>query len=340
MLRLILVVLGWPLLMVVIASAVLWYRERNPEPPVDHVLTPTQMRSAMQTAHRALAELRALPHEEQERLVAQLRAMQQPPREWLAELEAADYRILCLGEHHEPATRQYLAETFFSRYRVDTLLLEATPAELEQIERWMDDGRDHVPLLAADISDVITAVRRHSPDVVVRGIEETPAQFEARAGREGSRDHSLARNFWQAWQPGRRNVILYGALHCSTDPSWLYHNLREQLPPREDVPMHNVRVLGSDQHEPTRAFVFFLELLGMAREDFVLPDTAAVPDPVRRWFPSFRQQILQRFASLLVFHHDQAELQRLAERERDDAVRVERAPGSSDEWPQWVPAAD
>lgn len=338
MVRLILVVLGWPLLVVVIASAVLWYREQNPEPPVDLVLTPAQIRGALQSAERAVEAFRALPQEEQGRLAAALRRLPQAPASWLADLDAADHRILCLGEHHEPATRRYLAEFFFSDYRLDTLLLEATPAELERIQRWMDDGRDHVPLLEADIAQILEAVRRRSPGAAVRGIEETPAQVEARAGRDGSRDRSLVRNFWRAWQPGRRNVILYGALHCSSDPTWLFHHLREQLPPREDVPMHNVRVLGTAQHEPTRAFVFFLESLGLVRGDFVIPDTRAVPMPVRRWFPSFDQQILRRFASLLVFHNEPAEFERLAEQRLRDAARVERAPGSHDEWPQWVPA--
>lgn len=336
MLRMILVVLGWPLLVLVIVSAVLWYREQYPEPPQDQLLTPSQVRVAMRSAQRALEELWALPPQEQERVLAGLRRSQLSPAQWLAELEAKDYPIVCLGEHHEPATRRFLADVFFSHYRLDVLLLEATPAELERIERWTDDGRDYVPLLDADISAVLAAVRRHSPGAVVRGIEETPAQIRARAGREGSRDRSLVRNFWQAWQPGRRNVILYGALHCTTDPTWLFHHLREQLPPREDVPLRNVRVVGTAQHQPTRAFVFFLEALGMARDDFVIADTDAVPDTVRRWFPSFDQQILRRFSTLLVFHNEPVEFERLVDEGRQRAAA--RAPGSKDSLPQWVPA--
>lgn len=307
MLRLFLIVLAWPLAVLLIVSAVLWYRAASPEQPGDIVLEPIRVQAAQRKADAALERLRELPPAEQHRIVDSMQDALQPPATWLRNLARADYRILCLGEHHEPSTRRFLAESFFNRYPVDVLLLEATPAELVLIEQWLEDGRRYVPLLDADIGAILRAVRKRNPDVLVRGIEESRAQVNSRKEREGSRDRTLARNFWQSWQAGRRNVILYGALHCADESTWLYRHLREQMPAREDVPMRNVRVLGTHQHAPTRAFVIFLDALGMGREDFVLADTGTVSRPIRRWFGVFDQHILQRYESLVVYRMTAAE---------------------------------
>lgn len=335
MLRLFLIVLAWPLTVLLIVSGVLWYRAQHTEPPREIVLEPVRIQAAQRTAEIALERLRALPPVEQQRVASTLDRSLQSPRGWLDDLDRADYRILCLGEHHEPSTRRFLAESFFSRYPVDVLLLEATPGELLLIEQWLEDGRDYLPLLEADIGAVLRAVRRRNPEVRVRGIEETPAQVRSRKEREGSRDQTLARNFWQSWQPGRRNVILYGALHCADDPTWLYRHLREQMPVREDVPMRNARVLGTHQHAPTRAFVIFLQALGMGQEDFVLADTGRVPRSVRRWFDVFDQHILQRYETLVVYRMTAEEL---AAAGQEPGKTLTNAPGSEDLLPQWVPA--
>lgn len=335
MLRLILIVLAWPLTVLLIVSGVIWYRAQFPEPPGEIVLEPIRVRAAQRTAEIALAELRTLSPVEQQRVMDRLDRALQSPRAWLDDLAQSDYRILCLGEHHEPSTRRFLADTFFGRYRVDVLLLETTPDELARIEQRLAEGRDYVPLLDADIGAVLQAVRRRNPEVLVRGIEETPAQVRARKEREGSRDQTLARNFWQSWQPGRRNVILYGALHCADETTWLYRHLREQMPAREGVRMRNVRVLGTHQHAPTLAFVIFLQALGMEREDHVLADTDTVPSQVRRWFDVFDQHILRRYETLVVYHMTSEEL---ADASMQRSQLVTNAPGSEDVLPQWMPA--
>lgn len=308
MLRLFLIVLAWPLMVLLIVSGVLWYRAVFPDPPREIVLEPVRIQAAQRTAEIALERLRALPPVEQHRVVDAIQGTLQSPADWLPQLARIDYRILCLGEHHEPSTRRFLAETFFTRYPVDVLLLETTPAELALIEQWLEDGRDYAPLLDADIGAVLRAVRGRNPDVLVRGIEETRAQVATRKEREGSRDQTLARNFWQSWQPGQRNVILYGALHCADESTWLYRHLREQMPAREGVPMRNVRIIGTHQHAPTLAFATFLQALDMERGDFVLTDTGAIPPSLRRWFDVFDQHVLQRYATLAVYRLTPEEL--------------------------------
>jgi len=331
--RLMLAIFAWPMAVALIASVILWYRAEFPERPADRPLDEVQARQARHSAEQAYARFHALPSIEQERFIRKLDAALESTDAWVDALSAADHRILCLGEQHQPSTRRFLAREVFTRYRVDTLHIEATPRELARIERWLQDGRQHVPLLDADIAVILRAVRERNPDAVIRAIEETGDQAAARQGREGSRDRSLVRNFWQAWQPGGRNVILYGALHCSSRGMWLYRLLREQMPPREDVRMNNVRVLGTEQHVPTRAFVYFLQALQLGGQDFVIRDTESLPPELDQWLPFFSEDVLSRYATVVIFH------QELGGEGRTVVSRpVSNAPGSADVLPQWVPA--
>lgn len=330
--RLILAVFAWPVVVVVLASAILWYRAEFPARPDDHALDPAQSRTAHEAAERALATMQELPPIEQWRLRERLAAALQPVHAWVDDLHESDPRILCLGEQHEPSTRRFLAERILDRYAVDALMIEATPRELERIEAWLREGREYVPLLNADIGSVLRTVRRRNPGVVVRGIEETAAQADARDGGEGSRDRSLVRNFWRAWQPGGRNVILYGALHCSDRGMWLYRHLREQLPAREDVRMRNVRVLGTEQHVPTRAFAYLLHGLQLGQADFAIADTDALPPQLRQWLPFFSEDVLSRYAAVVIFHQQPG-----GGGETGLSRPVSNAPGSADVLPQWVP---
>lgn len=330
--RLMLAVFAWPLVVALIASAILWFRAEFPERPADRPLDEVQARQARHSAVRALDHFHSLSSVEQERFINTLEGALESVDTWVNSLSAADHRILCLGEQHEPSTRRFLAREVFTRYRVDTLHIEATPRELARIERWLQDGREYVPLLDADIAAILRAVRKRNPDAVVRAIEETESQAVARQGREGSRDRSLVRNFWQAWQPGARNVILYGALHCSSEGMWLYHLLSEQMPPREDVRMNNVRILGTEQHVPTRAFAHFLQALQLGGEEFAILDTDRLPAELHRWLPFFREDVLSRYTSVVIFHQEPVETVRTT-----GLRSVSNAPGSADILPQWVP---
>ncbi|MDZ7828804.1 MAG: hypothetical protein U5K33_04710 [Halofilum sp. (in: g-proteobacteria)] len=332
--RLMLAVFAWPIAVALLASAILWYRAEFPERPIDRALDEVQARQARQSAAWALERFRSLPSVEQERFIHTLEDALVSTDTWIDWLITADHRILCLGEQHEPSTRRFLAQKVFPRYRVDTLHLEATPRELARIERWLQEGREYVPLLDADMAAILRTVRARNPDVVMRAIEETSAQAASRQGREGSRDRSLVRNFWQSWQPGGRNVILYGALHCSSRGMWLYRLLREQMPPREDVRMRNVRILGTEQHVPTRAFVHFLQALQLGGEDFAIRDTDMLPPELHQWLPFFSEDVLSRYATVVIFHNASGD----ASRDSGDVYRSSsRAPGSADVLPQWVP---
>ncbi|MDZ7747925.1 MAG: hypothetical protein U5K43_03025 [Halofilum sp. (in: g-proteobacteria)] len=246
MVRLFACVLAWPLGLILLLSLYGWYRAEFPAPPEDPAAPGAIRFPAFQRQARdAITRFGRLSPAEQHAVADGLRAAVRPLDDWLGRLERADYSVVCLGEFHEPDTRRFVAETFLPRYAPDVLLLEATPDGLAWIEDRTAAGREYVPLLGADVAGVLRAARAANPAVAVRGIEETRAQVRTRRRHEGSRDRSLARNFWLAFRPGARHLILYGALHCSDDPGWLYRLLRVQSPPREALRMLSVQVLAA-----------------------------------------------------------------------------------------------
>lgn len=308
MVRLFAYVLAWPLGLILLLSLYGWYRAQYPAPPADPVAPGTIRFPVFQRqAQAAIARFERLTPGEQQHVADGLRAAPRPLDDWFGRLERAHYSVVCLGEFHEPGTRRFVAARLLPRYAPDVLLLEAKPEGLAWIEERTAAGRAYVPLLGADIAGVLRAARAANPAVAVRGIEETRAQVRTRRRHEGSRDRSLARNFWLAFRPGARHVILYGALHCSDDPGWLYRLLRAQSPPREALRMLSVQVLGAHQHGPLEAFVTFLDHLRIARGDFAIPDTRRLPPVVRDWFGLLEQQVLGRMDALVVFREGDAD---------------------------------
>jgi hypothetical protein len=92
----------------------------------------------------------------------------------------------------------------------------------------MDAGRDYFPLLDADIMKILRSVKNRNPAIKIWGIEETDEQQKGQHGHSISRDQSIAHNFWDRFQPGRFHIILFGALHCTNEPNWLFKHLSNQ----------------------------------------------------------------------------------------------------------------
>jgi hypothetical protein len=204
---------------------------------------------------------------------------------------------VCLGELHEESTRNFLAEEFFTNFSIDVLLLETTPKNLKRLIKRMNDGRDYFPLLNADIMKILHTVEDRNPAIRIWGIEETKEQQK----NSNSRDQSIAHNFWQKFQPGRLHIILFGALHCSNEPNWLFENLCNQasFPLKEH--MLNVRVLEEHQNGPVEAFVYFLDQLGIKKKHFVIPNTNLLHPRIYELFQMLDQQTLEKYHSLVVF---------------------------------------
>jgi len=253
-------------------------------------------------AENAVREFSNLPVAEQSALRRNLDNKIVSVASWLDRVRESKVKVLCVGEDHADSTRQFLARTLFSELDVDTLLLEVTPHRLERITQELGWGRERVPLLGADIAEIVRTVRARNPDIELIGIEETQAQRIARQqyDRRRPRDDSIQNNFWRSFRYGPRYVILIGALHCTNREQWFYGSTRRLAPRRVANEMLNIRVVEEHQDGPVEAFVYFLREIGIPRDDFVMVGSQALPPLVREWF-DLLDLVFDDFAVLIVF---------------------------------------
>ena len=254
-----------------------------------------------ESAVKALNHYYGLPECEKTAFLKSLAGGLSSPRSWLTRLEQSKTEVICLGEYHEESTRAFLAEQFFTRLTADVLLLETTPAELKRLLRKMDIGRDYFPLLNADILQILRSATGRNAQIKIRGIEQTSEQERREYAESNTRDRYIALNFWKKFQPGKRHIILFGAMHCTDETNWLFHNLCGQASARLRKRMINVQVLGEHQNGPLEAFVYFLDEIGIEKTHFVVPDTRALPARIYRWFPLLNRQTLKKYGTLIVF---------------------------------------
>mgnify|MGYP003563302565 CR=1 FL=1 len=300
--RVILTVLGGYFLILVIMVAYDWVKEEYPSPPtrpasterVQHPFYHLQAIDALQRFSR-------LPKTEKAAIEESLESSLISMEQWLTSLGQSDNQVMCIGEYHEESTRKFLAEEFFTKVSADVLMVEATPKELKRLLKRMNAGRPYFPLLDADIMNVFRAVRASNPDIKICGIEETDSQQKEQRGISGSREKSIALNFWNAFQPGMRHIILLGALHCQNEPNWLFEILCAQAPLPLTDRMLNAQVLGEHQNGALEAFVFFLDELGVDKQNFVIPDTSALHPRIYQLFELLNRQTLEKYETLIVF---------------------------------------
>jgi len=300
--RVILCVLSGYILILLVMSAHDWIEREYPSPSnAPRNTARIQHPFHHKQAKMALKRFLELPQSERDKVKANLTENLLTMEQWLRKLDQADPSVICLGELHEETTRNFLAQSFFGKYSADVLMLEASGETLGGIMNRMNAGRRYFPLLEADILNVIRSAMARNPEMVIYGIEETRRQEKEQRGQSGSRDRSIARNFWHVYQPGQRHVILFGALHCACVANWLYDNLRSQAPISLRERMLNVRVLGEHQNGPLEAFVFFLDEIGIVTKTFVIPDTAAMPPLVGELFQALARDSFNTFHTLVVF---------------------------------------
>ena len=301
-----LIVLGVPLLAIVLVQAWIVYDDLTEPiagwPPPDERI---QFPDHHPWARRALALFAALPPDERAGLVSGIERAIEPWPRWLEDLNRRKVAILCIGENHEPYLRRFLADRLFATLNADALLLEATPREAKRIRTRVEAGDERVMLLEADIARSLRSALRANPNLVVDGIEERPEQRSERVQQDsGSREDSIETNFRVRYQHGRRNVVLYGAFHCSHRGGWLFRRLRERPPP--DAPADailNLRVAWEHVEAPFEAFLYFLDEIGLPRRDFVITDPNLLPDEIDDWFPFLSANELDAFGAVAVFRY-------------------------------------
>lgn len=300
--RVILSILGGYLIILLFLIAYDWIEAEFPRPADKRPSTGRiQHPFHHEQASDALLRFSRLPKPETDAIKESLESSLISMEQWLTRLDQSDCQVMCIGELHEDSTRNFLAEEFFAKFGVDVLLLEAMPKELKRLIRRVNAGRTYFPLLDADIMKILRTVRAKNPDVKICGIEETDEQQREEHGRSGSRDKSIARNFWKSFQPGMRHTILFGALHCANETNWLFDHLRDQAPLPLKIRMLNALVLEENQNGPLEAFVFFLDEIGIEKKNFVVPDTSALHPRIYELFQLLNHQILEKFSTLVVF---------------------------------------
>lgn len=300
--RVILTLLGGYLIILLLLIAHDWVRKEYPSPPAGPPdTTRIQHPLSHEQAVTALERFNRLPKSERDRIKESLETCLWSLKEWLIDLEHSNYGVICMGEFHEESTRNFLAKEFFTSFSHDVLMLETTPGELEDLRDRVEAGRTYFPLLDADIMNILRTAGARNPDLEICAIEETDKQQEEQRGQQGSRDKSIARNFWSRYRPGKRHVILFGALHCTNEPNWLFESLRAQAPASLKNRMLNAQVLGEHQNGPLEAFVFFLDEIGIDKRGFVIPDTRALHPLIYEWFQVLNHQTLEKYRTLIVF---------------------------------------
>ena len=296
--RVILALFGGYLIILLILSIYDWIAEEYPR-------RPSKPSSSERIQHpfyhekvaKALQRFSQLPEPEKAAIKNNLKSNLISMEQWLTQLGQSDYQVICMGELHEESTRNFLAKEFFAKFRTDVLLLEATPKNLKRLINRMNAGRDYFPLLNADIMKILRTVKYRNPNIKIWGIEETKEQQKD----SNSRDQSIAHNFWDRFQPGKLHIILFGALHCTNEPNWLFKNLCNQASPNVRERMLNVRVLSEHQNGPVEAFVYFLDEIGAVTNHFVIPNTNSLHPRIYEMFQMLNQETLEKYRSLIVF---------------------------------------
>jgi hypothetical protein len=296
--RVILAIFGGYLVLLLFLSIYDWIVEEYPR-------RPTKPTSSERFQHpfyheeviKALQRFSRLPEPEKAAIKNNLKSNLVSMEQWLTHLGQTDYEVICMGELHEETTRNFLAEEFFAKFSTDVLLLEATPKNLKRLIKRMAAGRDYFPLLNADIMKILRTVKDRNPNIKIWGIEQTEKQQK----NSNSRDQSIAHNFWDRFQPGKLHIILFGALHCTNDPNWLFKNLYNQASHHVRERMLNVRVLGEHQNGPLEAFVYFLDEIGIKKKHFVIPNTNSLHPQIYELFQMLNQETLGKYRSLIIF---------------------------------------
>lgn len=246
----------------------------------------------------ALRRFAEYPAADRDRLRKNFRAATVSLDDWLAGLERSSWEILCVGEHHDDVTRNFLSRRFFGRFPLDVLMLEMREPDLEIVSRLVEAGSPRLSLLDADITGIIRSVGQANPDARIYAIEETRGQMLSRLDKKtGSREDSILKNFRAQFEPGKRNVVLYGALHCTDAPQWLFHRIRAEDGIANSLSVNVISANGSGGIE---AFVNFAEDLGLSSPPFAIPRTGVLDRDFYYWFPPLAQ-LFQRYDAAVVF---------------------------------------
>jgi len=208
---------------------------------------------------------------------------------WVREKRRIPAHLICLGENHDNQTRTFLAQHVFPSLPPDHLMIEATAEETIRIQ---NDTRAYVPLLGADISAILKQLPKTT---AVVGIEQNMSQSSL------SRERAILANLLGALRADALTMVLYGALHCGDYEGWLYDILTNTNASNLPDQISSVRVLGEHQDGSLEAFIYFLDEIGMKKDNFVITPSRKLDEWLRGAFPVLNDQTLDHFDDVVVF---------------------------------------
>lgn len=288
--RMLLVILAFPLAYILGHVA---YQEYNTHWRTGQSLPVSKTRVQYPNYHlvalEALTQFRALPEQRQLDIRRNLEDNLVPYEDWLKAFSQQPPRMTCIGENHSDETRRFLATAFFSEFKPDVLMIEATQAQTKSL---IEDNRSYVALLGADIKGVLGA---QTETAKIIGIDQTPAQSHI------SREQAILENFATSADLSRSNAVLYGALHCGDFEGWFYDLFLRANRGFKAGQTQHLRIVGEHQDGSLEAFIYFVEEVGLRRNHFVIPTPDRLLPWVKKSFPVLHDQTLKHYGSVVVF---------------------------------------
>ena len=214
--------------------------------------------------------------------------------DWVASINSEADQLLCLGETHRDAFREFVGEKLLPHLNVERLFLEVTQEQVGGFEKQFLAGETEITMLGASVFPVLQSAWKRERPVQVFGIEETKEQGKAsrlansELGREFySRDGFIAQNVLAHLKPKGLQVALYGALHCTKFDLGLGGKLpfMNQLAPelkKMNLPGKNVLLL---RHDDGGMLDLYLQMMGLGGKTFVIADTSKIKpsDYNKKW---------------------------------------------------------
>ncbi len=253
-------------------------------------------------SQNALSQFYRLAPIEQSNLMKNLTANLWSLERWKSQFKTIDDSIICLGESHLEATREFIAQQLFNTLQIDDLYLETTAPKLQKTIKALETQSDYYPLLGADILETLHSAQKRNPNVSLYPIEASSAQMQAAKKGLSSREQSIIDNFLAQYQASRRRLVLIGGLHCANKAHWFFKQLNEkhwQQAPK----LFNTQIFNEHQDGPIEAFVYFLDELALTKGDFVIADSAAFSTLIKRWFALSQRVTFKPYQSIIIYRN-------------------------------------
>lgn len=305
-----------PLILIALISIIQWSNTSTLEKPVSIINSARiQHPNYHNIAKLALHNLSLLAPVEQHQLIANLKNNLIAVKQWQQLITSYRHSLICLGESHLEATREFIATQVLTQLPVTALYLEVQAHKLAEIQHQLAAKQNYYPLLGADILQVLRSAKSANPQLQIYPIEASKKQMKATKQGKTTRELSIVNNFIEHYNQSRtmnasepqRHIVLIGGLHCSDEANWFFAMLKNTSTlaklslTTSSVELINLQVFNEHQDGPIETFVYFLDELKLVEGDFVIANTAAFSPLIKRWFALSQRVTFAPFKSIVIY---------------------------------------